>query len=162
MGRNRRAPPSAKARAVDLLSRREHGRPELLWKLLQKEHPRGEAEAALDALEDLGLLNDLRAAQGLARYYAELRGYGPRRLQQVLTRERRLPSDLVDQAIESLERDFSEACLDAARRKGLKGSERKDEQRLLRYLVGRGYTPSQAYAALDIVRAERADEDTGA
>lgn len=151
MARKPRAPLSAKARAVDLLSRREHGRAELLWKLTQKQLPRGEVEAALDALEELGLLDDHRAASGLTRYYVELRGYGPNKLRQVLRRERRFPDDVVAQVFEELEVDWRAKCLELAERKGLRGLERRDKDKLVRYLIGRGYPPGMCFDALRAV-----------
>ncbi len=147
MARKPRAPLSAKARAVDLLSRREHGRAELFWKLVKKQVPRGEVEAALDSLEELGLLDDHRAASGLARYYVELRGYGPNKLRQVLRRERCFPDYVVSQVFEELEVDWRAKCMALAERRGLRGTERKDREKLVRFLIGRGFAMGMCFDA---------------
>ena len=145
MARRPRAPLSAKARAVDLLSRREHGRAELFGKLVKKQVPRGEIEAALDSLEELGLLDDHRAASGLTRYYVELRGYGPNKLRQVLRRERRFPDHVVTQVMEELDVDWRAKCMALAERRGIRGPERKDREKLVRFLIGRGFPPGLCF-----------------
>jgi regulatory protein len=145
VARKPRAPLSAKARAVDLLSRREHGRAELFWKLVKKQVPRGEVEAALDSLEELGLLDDHRAATGLTRYYVELRSYGPNKLRQVLRRERSFPDYVVAQVFEELDVDWRAKCTALAERRGLRGPERKDRDKLVRFLIGRGFAPGMCF-----------------
>jgi regulatory protein len=58
-------PPNARTAAVRLLARREYGRQELLQRLLQRGTARDEATAALDDLEQRGLLSDSRYAEAL-------------------------------------------------------------------------------------------------
>lgn len=75
----RREPPSAKARAVEFLTRREHGARELKRKLVAKGVDTEEAHQAVDALAAEGWQSDLRYAQAVTRSRAG-QGYGPRRI----------------------------------------------------------------------------------
>jgi regulatory protein len=138
---------------VNLLSRREHGRAELCRKLLTREHPRDEVEQALDRLEELGLLDDQRAAQSLARYWATQRRHGPMKLRASL-REKGFSASLIERAIESVELDWTEQARDLAASRGLDLGEDKQRQKLLRFLVGRGYSMSLAILTLESLRDE--------
>ena len=69
--------------AIGLLARREHSRKELAQKLLKRRYKNDEVEAALDKLEQAGVLSDQRFAE----IYAEHRynkGYGPERIRMEL------------------------------------------------------------------------------
>lgn len=138
---------------MNLLSRREHGRAELCRKLLLKEHPREEIEAALDRLEELGLLDDERAAHSLARYWATQRRHGPLKIRNSL-REKGFPSWLVERAIEAIEVDWAEHARALGASRGLDLDEDKQRQKLLRFLAGRGYPMGLAVQALESLREE--------
>ena len=127
---------------MNLLSRREHGRAELFLKLKRKGHEIPEIEQALDDLERLALLDDRRAAQSLARYYAETRGYGPRGVTRKLM-ARSLPRALVENVVDELDVDWERICRELSSRHTSKGRER-----LLRFLLGRGYPASLALTAV--------------
>src|SRR5512134_2028409 len=77
----------ARAQALKLLTRREHGREELLRKLAARGHPRAASEQACDALAASGLLSEPRFVEhfvsvktgrgaGPAKVRAELRAKG--------------------------------------------------------------------------------------
>lgn len=66
MGRPRREPTPAQ-RALALLVRREHSRPELTRKLLARGVEAGEASAAVAKMSEAGWQDDLRFARSLAR-----------------------------------------------------------------------------------------------
>lgn len=75
----------AHAKALQLLARREHSRAELRRKLLGRDYPPGEVDAALAALAAEGWLSNARFAEMLVRSRLA-RGWGPRRLRQELAR----------------------------------------------------------------------------
>lgn len=79
----KRPPRDYKIIAMDLLSRREHSRRELLDKLKLREFVGEEVEAYLDRLAERGLQSDERFAQSYLRMRV-MAGYGPRRIQQEL------------------------------------------------------------------------------
>lgn len=71
--------PDAYAKAVALLTRREHSRRELTRKLAARGIEAGEAEAALDALAEQGWQSQGRFAEALARTRVAA-GHGPVRI----------------------------------------------------------------------------------
>lgn len=73
-------------KAVDLLSRRDHSRKELLDKLRQKGY--GEyAVEAIEKLNDYGYIDDKRFAQIFAEELVRLKSYGKKRVEQELYRK---------------------------------------------------------------------------
>ena len=73
-------------KAVDLLSRRDHSRKELLDKLRQKGY--GEyAVEAIEKLNDYGYIDDRRFAQIFAEELVRLKSYGKKRVEQELYRK---------------------------------------------------------------------------
>ncbi len=138
---------------MNLLSRREHGRAELCRKLLDKEHPRDEVDQALDRLEELGLLDDERAAHGLARYWATQRRHGPMKLRNSL-REKGFQPGLVERAIDAIDLDWAAQARDLAESRRLDLEDPRQRDKLLRFLLGRGYPMALAVAALQALNAE--------
>lgn len=143
------APPprdSAKARAVNLLSRREHGRAELFRKLTTRGFEPDEVDAALDRLEELRLLDDGRASAALARWWAG-RGDGPIKVRAKL-REKGFGSDHIASAIDALEVDWVDQARALASKRRLDPSDRKQREKLYRWLAGKGYPSSVIGQAL--------------
>ncbi|VFR34913.1 Regulatory protein RecX [plant metagenome] len=66
--------PSLKARAVDFLSRREHGRQELGRKLARHSDDPEEIESVLDSLAKEGWLSDTRYVQSIVQRRGERQG----------------------------------------------------------------------------------------
>ncbi len=64
-------------KAVELVSRREHGEKELLLKL-RRSFDADCAESAVERLKELGLVDDLRFAERLAEELLERKGLSPR------------------------------------------------------------------------------------
>lgn len=72
-------PEDIEPRALKLLTRREHSRQELFFKLVQRGFESALIETVLDRLEHQGWLNDARFAEIFVRHRAE-QGYGPVRI----------------------------------------------------------------------------------
>lgn len=83
--------------ALRLLTRREHGRQELLNKLLSKGHSLEESTEALDECLRLALQSDARYAHMLCRARIE-QGYGPVRIRQEL-QTRGIAAELIEAAL---------------------------------------------------------------
>ncbi|HRF63151.1 MAG TPA: regulatory protein RecX [Candidatus Competibacter sp.] len=97
-------PATLRAKALELLARREHSRLELRQKLLQRGYPPEQIEPVLDQLMAEQLLDESRYAELYACARAD-KGYGPLRIAREL-RERGVPEDLVAAALTSLEDDW--------------------------------------------------------
>ncbi|MDT8438910.1 MAG: regulatory protein RecX [Wenzhouxiangellaceae bacterium] len=106
--RDRAAAPASEGEvreaAIRLLARREHSVRELARKLDQRGHDAALVERVLAALGEAGLQSDRRFAESWCRQRAE-KGYGPLRIRAELG-ERGVASDVVEQALETLEADF--------------------------------------------------------
>jgi regulatory protein len=97
-------PAIIRAKAIELLVRREHSRLELRQKLMQRGFPAEGIDSALNELAEEGLLNEGRYAEIYACNRAD-KGYGPLRIASEL-RERGIPQELVDQALGELANDW--------------------------------------------------------
>ncbi|CDH47638.1 putative Regulatory protein recX [Candidatus Contendobacter odensis Run_B_J11] len=90
-----------RAKAMELLARREHSRLELRQKLMQRGFPTERIESVLDQLVADRLLHEGRYAELYACSRAD-KGYGPLRIAREL-RERGIPEDLVAATLADLE-----------------------------------------------------------
>ena len=133
-----RQPLTATARAVDLLSRRDHARADLRRKLLARGHEPDEVDEALRRVEELGLHDEVRACESLARFYATHRGYGPLKVRGRLA-QMGFAKDLVDRCVDRVDVDWSVSCRNVAAKKAHKG-----RAAVMRFLVSRGFPPSIA------------------
>lgn len=97
-------PALVRAKALELLARREHSRLELRQKLLQRGFPSDHIEATLDRLVEERLLDENRYAELYACGRAD-KGYGPLRIAREL-RERGVPEDAVAATLAILEDDW--------------------------------------------------------
>jgi len=94
------APAAIRAKALDLLARREHSRLELRQKLIQRGFPSERIEAVLDRLIEERLLDENRYAELYACARAD-KAYGPLRIAREL-RERGVPEEAVAAALAAL------------------------------------------------------------
>ncbi|KAB2932530.1 MAG: regulatory protein RecX [Candidatus Contendobacter sp.] len=97
-------PAAVRAKAMELLARREHSRLELRQKLLQRGYPPAQIDPALDQLIEERLLDEGRYAELYACGRAD-KGYGPLRIAREL-RERGVPEDQVAATLATLEDDW--------------------------------------------------------
>ena len=93
-----------RAKAIELLARREHSRLELRQKLAQRGFPAEHLEPVLNHLAEDGLLNESRYAEMYACSRAD-KGYGPLRIASEL-RARGISQEQVDLALAALENDW--------------------------------------------------------
>lgn len=95
-----------KDKAMWLISFRDHSRRELLDKL-RKDYPENVAEAAVDRLEELGLIDDGRYARRYTADLVNLKHLSERGIRQKL-REKGIDRDLIDEILEETEVDEDE------------------------------------------------------
>lgn len=133
----RRSQPSLKARALRLLSQREHSRVELLRKLAPHADSAQSVDALLDELGRAGLLSEQRFAESLVRRRAAR--YGIRRIEQELGTHR-LQAAVTGPVLTQLRDGERERALHAWRKRfgaaALDASERARQQR---FLAQRGF-----------------------
>lgn len=148
------APPgrSAFGVALALLTGRALTAGELALRLQRRGFDGEQIAAAGERLAELGLIDDRRTAAAWAEGAARLRGLGPRRVREGLTR-RLLPREIVEEATAAAFAAGDERPLaqDALRRwERAKGAADDERSRRAAYahLVRRGFSSSAARAAL--------------
>jgi regulatory protein len=153
----------AVAKAIELLSVREHFREELRVKLERRDFPQDEVEAALDRCEELGYLDDERAASRFVEISAVRKGWGPRRLEMELVR-RGVERGLAARAARLDRETVAAALVSALRRvesRARAGWWRVSPKRarMVSSLVNRGFDAEDARQAVDRLAAERESFD---
>lgn len=126
---------SLKARAVDLLSRREYSRQELKRRLA----PHAENEEAVDALLDELAASLWQSDTRFAEQFTASRGqkYGSRRLAQEM-RERGLDRDTINHALQEQD-DFAIAQAAWQRKFGTPPANQQERLKQMRFLASRGF-----------------------
>jgi len=127
--------------AMDLLSLREHSRLELSAKLLQREFSDSEIMAALDKLEQEGLLSNQRFAESFVQQRLG-RGYGPIRIRHEL-HDRGIDESTISDLLSAPENNWLELMQQQRVRKF--GTEipldYKEKMKQARFLQNRGFSP---------------------
>ncbi|CAK0750205.1 Regulatory protein RecX [Gammaproteobacteria bacterium] len=141
---------SARAKALELLTRREHSRRELHIKLRTRGFSAKDAETAVECLADQGLQSDDRFLESFVEGRAT-RGQGPLKIAAEL-RLRGLTGERVTTALNfHAERWRDLACSVRVRRFGiLPPADNRDRAAQMRFLVQRGFTSEQIQAAFVI------------
>ena len=130
---------SLKARAIGLLSRREHSRAELARKLAPHCDAPDELESLLDELEQGNWLSQQRFAESLVHRRAPR--HGTRRIVQEL-RQHGLPEDTVDEMAQSLRTtELQRARQVWLKRFGSAPANPTEHARQYRYMAARGFSP---------------------
>lgn len=102
-------------KAIDLISRREHSRKEIIDKLKQRGY--GEvADETADSLEEKGYLDDERFAKMFAQELKNRRGFGKRRISQELY-FKGIDRDTIYEVLENLEEDPQTEIMEILNRK---------------------------------------------
>lgn len=139
---------AVRARALDLLARREHSRLELDRKLRLRDFPPELINPVLDSLSAEGLLSESRFAEEWVRSRVA-RGQGPNKIWAEL-RQRGLDEAEVRQALARCDTDWSRQAFEV-RRKWF-GAEvptaLAERARQTRFLVSRGFTTEQIRQAM--------------
>ena len=145
-----------KARAISLLSRREHSRVELRRKLAAHSDDEAALEALLDELERANLLSETRFAESLVHRRAPRHGW--RRIMQEL-RQHDLPSETLAEAAETLQAtEFERAKEVWQKRFGTAPADAKEYARQIRYMATRGFTADSVRRVLAEVDSMMPDD----
>jgi regulatory protein len=150
---------SAYQTALDLLSRRDHFRRELVEKLRTRNFPAREIDEAVARCQELDLLDDERVAQRFVEVRAGDRGWGPHRLAAEL-RKRGVVAEDADRLSDLSEELAANAMRTALRKLEVRAPAGwwRDGQRRARMvssLITRGFEAEAAIAAVDDVAASR-------
>jgi regulatory protein len=155
-------PPSAYIDGLRLLGRRELSVSQIRARLLDREHPREEVEAAIAHLLETRALDDARVARAFARTAAKVKGRGRLRVMRELS-AMGIGKDVAAEALAEVFGDVDErALIVKALQKKLHGRPRvaspAENARLYQYLMRQGFSPAGIVAALRQL-GRRADDD---
>ena len=144
--------PSAYLDGLRLLSRRELSVADLRARLLDREHPAGEVDAAIAHLLETRALDDRRVARAFARTSASLKGRGRLRVMRELS-QMGIAKDVAGEALSEVFGDLDERSLVArALQKKMRGKPRvmtrAENARLYQYLMRQGFSPAAIVEAL--------------
>ncbi|NLS12821.1 recombination regulator RecX [Vibrio sp. SM6] len=139
---------SAKEAAIQLLSRRDHGRYELEQKLLLKGFEPQDVAATLSLCAEYGYLDDRRFAQAQLRQHL-YKGHGERRIRQEL-QQKRVDDTIIAAVLDEAEVDWFELARTTAKKKfkGRIAMDAKDYAKQVRFLQYRGFDFEQIRYAL--------------
>ncbi|WP_261815951.1 recombination regulator RecX [Vibrio gallicus] len=139
---------SAKEAALNLLSRRDHGRYELQQKLLNRGYELADIDDAVSFCSEHHYLDDLRYAKSQVRQHVN-KGHGERRIRQEL-QIKKVNEQTIEQALQAEPQDWFELAVQTAYKKfrDAKGSESKDYANQVRFLQYRGFSFEQIKYAL--------------
>ena len=156
-GQEPMTPKRLRAKAIDLLSRRDHSEKELEDKLRSRGGEEGDVAEVLSSLRGIGLLDDRRFARSFLLFRAG-KAWGPRRYQQEL-RARGIGKELIDEVLAELRDDddlpdSDEKLLGLVQRELRRG---KDTQKVVASFVRRGFGYAEIKSA--IVRAGAISDD---
>lgn len=140
---------SITARAVNLLSRREHSQKELRTKLLKAEFELNEIDNTIDKLTKADIQSDARFAENYLRYRSQ-RGFGSVKIKLEL-KERGVDNDIINTAFDQAEIDwFKLANTVRNKRFGEQAPDNlKDRAKQQRFLQYRGFNHEQINESLN-------------
>ncbi|MEE9395558.1 MAG: regulatory protein RecX [Methylococcales bacterium] len=133
-----------------LLSRREHSRRELTYKLLQRGHQENEIEWVVDALAEQGLQSERRFTEQYVLNRVE-KGYGSRRISHEL-KEKGIDRLLFEEVVRTENIDWADALEKVYRRKyrEILPKSLEERQKRWRFLFQqRGFSSEQIEAVFD-------------
>ena len=143
------------------LGHRMHTKKELREKLFRKEIERGIIDEALMWCEDEGYINDEDFAMRFIKDGVELKKRGKRRLTQEM-RFKGVAQEVIDKAFMEVEGevDFDEALMVALEKKarGLDLGDRKDRDRIVRHLAGKGFNIGEIIKGIEKYREKLSEE----
>lgn len=148
--------PLAKERAIQLLGYRERSVAELRNRLRDGGYPAEVANQVTERFCEIELVDDSRFASAWVRSRFSA-GYGPRRIARELA-EKGVPPDVAAAAMEADDEDRDEVQLAVRSLRGRAPRDRADSQRLIKRLLGRGFSLSAARSAVEAAQPEKAAE----
>ena len=150
-------PGLAKDRALRLLGYREHSRAELERKLRDSGYPRGLSAGIVERFVEVELVDDARFASAWVRSRRIAR-YGTRRIRQELER-RGIAPEVIGAALDEGSPDSDDELSRAVAALGTRAaSDRSSRDKLVRRLVGRGFSLGVSIAAVDTTRSPGSDD----
>lgn len=147
----------ARERAFYLLESREHSKKELIDKLCRSVSYEI-AEETAGRMEELGLIHEDAYARRLAEYLVNVKKRGPRRVRLEM-RQRGIPEDLIDAALEEAE-PKEDMLEELVRRKYARylGDE-KGKNKVLQTLMRLGHSYYDALSAVETVENELTEDE---
>jgi regulatory protein len=145
--------PSAAARALKLLARRDYTRRELAEKLSGDVADYEELEALLDEFTNRGWLSESRVVEQVVNSKAGR--FGPLRIRKALL-ERGVPEALIGPALESLKATELDAARAVWARKFQRPATSAEKARQVRFLQSRGFSID---VAMRVVRSDARESD---
>lgn len=144
-----------KLRMASLCARSEQCSADIYTKLCKGGLVAADAKEVLEDLKNQRFVDDARFAAAYARDKVRFSSWGPLKVRAGLT-AKRIPSDLIQQAIEAVDaNDIHDALMRCARSKArtLNLTDPSDAKKLLQYLAGRGFGYEQCMGALRELRS---------
>jgi regulatory protein len=144
--------PSAYLDGLRLLARRELSVAGLRARLLDRDHPAGEVEAAIAHLLETKALDDERVARAYARTALNVKGRGRLRIQRELA-EMGIARETAAEAVAEVfgdvdERSLIQRAIDKKMRGRPRAATPADRARLYQHLMRQGFSPAAVMAAL--------------
>lgn len=134
-----------------LCARQERSKQELRQRLEAWEVPEDDAERVLSRLEKEDFLNEARFVEDFAVGHFRQKGWGKNMIRQAL-QSKGIPDRLVAAGLSAIDGTEYSAALGALVRKRFRSERGPDrfirEQRVIRYLVGRGWEPDAVRRAV--------------
>lgn len=145
---------AARDTALRLLARREHSRRELLAKLALRGFEASLAQSVIDDLEEAGLQNDLRYAEAFV-HSRRGRLQGPLKIQAEL-QHRGVNKSLINEVLEPCAGEWVQLAVAFIKKRGMTGlvTDFHQRQKVYRRLANRGFSHSEAIAAIEEVRSD--------
>ena len=144
----------------NLCSRREYCSSDIRRKALTAlDNDRDSADKVMDLLIKDKYVDDYRYSCAYARDKASIAGWGPSKIRYMLS-SKGVDRDVIDRAMLEIDESKADQRLDRLVRSRY-ASLRNDPQvrvKLLRYVVGRGYSYDEASSVIDELMKERNDE----
>ena len=149
----------AKAKAMDALSRRAMSIKELRDKLAEKGFDDAVADAAVAEFVSLGYLDDAAFAALYAEQAMEGKGWGKRKIKYELL-QKGVDGAVINEVLEQFGQPPHERMADLLQMKygSLDLSDRRQQERAVRFLASKGYDFSEIHAAFAVYRERQAEE----
>ncbi|CAN5706230.1 recombination regulator RecX [soil metagenome] len=135
-----------------MLARREHSVAEVRSRLVDREHPPGAIDTAIERLLETRALDDHRVARAYARTALTVKGRGRLRIQREL-QVMGIAREIAGEAIADVFGDVDErALIEKAIQKKLRGGKKlvtmQERARVYQFLMRQGFTPAAVSAAM--------------
>ena len=147
MNQDQKNSPDYQAQAI--LSRRDHSEYEIRTKLKRKKFTPDQISQTVNKLKKLGLVNDQQFSLTYAQSIISFKPVGPNWIRQKL-HQKRINESIIDQTINSIYSQHLQSQLiavAAADWRRTHSSIRSDQQKLLAYLIRRGFDYHEISAA---------------